>query len=90
MPHNRTSYERAEGIFTLAHLAGPVEKLVLSGRASPILYFIFLIIFISALAAIAPNPFQQLRLCLLPSGPLVDQLTYAEPLGLYWAVKRPR
>lgn len=56
-----------------------------------IVFLFFLIIFISALAGNRTKPIPAAApLFIAPSGPLVDQLTYAEPLGLLLGGKNAR
>jgi protease-4 len=56
-----------------------------------IIFLFFLIIFISALAGNRSKPIPAAApLFIAPSGPLVDQLTYAEPIGLLLGGKNAR
>lgn len=56
-----------------------------------IIFLVFLIIFISAIAGNRAKPIPAAApLFIAPSGPLVDQLTYAEPLGLLLGGKNAR
>lgn len=56
-----------------------------------IIFLFFLIIFISALAGNRTKPIPAAApLFIAPSGPLVDQITYAEPIGLLLGGKNAR